>query len=105
MAKKAQQAKKESAAGGKVQGELDGMPSSALRDKIIEASDLKEQIGERSNVLKELMDDVKKLMRDEKKKHVVCEDDKGRQITVNLKSIGERVSIGKPKAAKETLPV
>lgn len=88
-------------ANGSKQEELEGMPNSALRKTVLEAIELQDEIGDKSNDLKQVKDEIRKMMREEKKRHVVVEDEAGRPRPINLVSTGETVSIGKPpKAAK-----
>lgn len=83
------------------QMEMDGMPSTELRDKILEAIEIKDDIGERANQMREVMDDVRKMMREDKRKSITIEDNNGLARTVNLVSTGEKVKISNPKKAKD----
>lgn len=76
-------------------------PNSPIRKKILEAIALQDEIGEKANELREVMDDLRKMMRDEKKKHLNVEDAEGKPRSVNLVSTGERIKIGKAPKAKE----
>ena len=89
------------------QPELPGTPvSTPLRDRIIDGQKLKEKIGSMAQDYKEIMDDIRKMMRDEKRKSVSVEDDDGSIIPVNLVPTGEKVKYGKKqfKKGSEELP-
>ena len=84
------------------QEQLPEMQSPGLRNKIIEAEGIKDEIGGKHKQLKELLDDIRKMMREIGKKSLTCEDNEGKQIIIRLISVGEKVSISVVKSKKKS---
>lgn len=79
------------------QTEFGETPSPAIRNKILSALDLKEQIGERHSELKKALDEVRKMMRDDGRKSLTIEDSQGDALTIRLVPTGEKVTFSKAK--------
>ena len=84
------------------QEQLPEIQSPGLRNKIIEAEELKYRIGDQYKQLKEVLDEIRKMMREIGKKSLTCEDNEGKQIIIRLISIGEKVSISVVKSKKKS---
>jgi len=88
------------------QPELSGVESPEIRNKVVRALELKEEIGGKHDELQEVLDDVRKMMKDMGKKTLQTEDDNGTPIIIKLVPTGEKVTLSRAKKAKEeTLPV
>ena len=83
------------------QTEIANLPSPALRNKMIEAYELKEEIGEKAIRLKEVLDDCKKMIRESGKRSSTCETAEGVIITSKIVTTGEKVSLSAEKPNKK----
>ena len=79
------------------QSSLPEMPSPAIRNKVLRALEIKEKIGDQQQELKEALDDVRKMMKDQGKKSMQCEDESGLTVIIRLVPTGEKVVLSKAK--------
>ena len=83
------------------QTEFPGTPSPAIRNKMLEAVELRDAIGDQQERLVGALDDLRKMAREAGKKSLSCETDDGREVTMNLVSTGERAKLSIHKKKKE----
>lgn len=82
------------------------MASPAIRNKMVDWVEIKDEIGDKHERLVEIQDDLRKMAREIGKKSLTCETDDGREINFNLVSSGEKVKISvkkKPVKAEDTV--
>lgn len=83
------------------QEELPGMPAGPHRDLLLECAEIMEEISEKKNREKELLDQIRSTMREEKAKQWTAEDVGGKKYIFKLKTTGERVVMARIKEKKK----
>lgn len=84
------------------QEEFEGMPTAPNRELLLTRAELSDRMGSMADELKELDDQIRTAMREEKTKAWSCEDPQGKKYMFKLKTTGERVVMARIKEKKKT---